>query len=198
MKSLLFATVAGVFAPFLLNAAEIGKSAPEFKAKDLKGVAVSSSDLRGKVVVLEWLNFSCPFVVKHYSTKNMQELQATYTGKDVVWITVNSSAKGNDGYHEDSEMAKLAAENGSKASHFVVDADGTIGKAFGAKVTPHMIIIDKEGMLKYDGAIDSKATTESADVATADKLFATALNSVLAGKEVANAKNQPYGCGVKY
>jgi hypothetical protein len=95
-------------------------------------------------------------------------------------------------------MAELAANQGNKASHFIMDTDGKVGKAYEAKVTPHMFIISKDGKLVYDGAIDSKATTKTEDVATADKLFVNALDAVLSGKEVANAKNKPYGCGVKY
>ena len=128
----------------------------------------------------------------------MPSLQSAYTAKDVVWITVNSAAEGKEGYLEPSKFAELAATRGNKASHIIVDGDGKIGKAYGAKTTPHMFIINKEGTLVYNGAIDSKATTENADVATADKLFANALDAVIAGKTVENAKNQPYGCGVKY
>jgi glutathione peroxidase-family protein len=198
MKTIVLATIAGAFALGTLHAQEIGKAAPSFAAKDLKGESVSLSDLRGKTVVLEWVNFSCPFVKKHYSSGNMPKLQADYGAKGVVWITVNSSAKGNQGHAEAAEMTAMVEKEGGKAAHFVMDTDGTIGKAYDAKVTPHMFIIDKEGILVYDGAIDSKSSTDPADVATADKLFANALEAVLSGKEVSNAKNKPYGCGVKY
>ena len=198
MKTIVLATLAGAFALATVNAKEVGQPAPQFAAKDLKGESVSLADLRGKTVVLEWVNFSCPFVKKHYSSGNMPKLQADYGAKGVVWITVNSSAKGKQGHAEPAEMVSLAAKEGNKAAHFVMDTDGTIGKAYDAKVTPHMYVIDKEGVLVYNGAIDSKATTEAADVATADKLFANALDAVLAGKEVPEAKNKPYGCGVKY
>ncbi|MES2660244.1 MAG: redoxin family protein [Verrucomicrobiota bacterium] len=198
MKSIILPALIGAFALISATAAEIGQGAPAFNAKDINGKAVSLGELRDKVVVLEWVNFGCPFVKKHYASGNMQKLQADYEAKGVVWITVNSAAKGKEGYLETAKMAEVAKENGNKATHFVIDDDGKIGKAFGAKVTPHMFIINKEGMLAYDGAIDSKATTEKDDLASADKLFANALDAVLAGKEVANAKNQPYGCGVKY
>lgn len=198
MKSIILATLAGAFALVTAHAADIGKEAPPFAAKDLKGAPVSLADLKGKVVVLEWVNFECPFVKKHYSSGNMPKLQADYTAKGVVWLTVNSSAKGKQGYEEPSKMAELATSKGNKASHFLMDTDGMIGKAYDAKVTPHIFIINKEGTLVYSGAIDSKATTDVADLATADKLVANALDAVLAGKEVVNAKNQPYGCGVKY
>lgn len=198
MKSILLTTLAGAFALVAASAAEIGKAAPAFSAKDTDGQTVSLSGLSGKVVVLEWLNFECPFVQKHYNSGNMQKLQAAAADKDVVWITVNSSAEGKQGYLETSKLAEAAKKAGTKAGHVVVDSDGTIGKAYDAKVTPHMIIINKDGQLAYDGAIDSKATPDKADIDTADKLFANALEAVVAGKEVVNAKNKPYGCGVKY
>ncbi len=198
MKSILFATLAGAFALVTATAKEVGKAAPDFTAKDVQGKAVSLAELKGKVVVLEWNNFGCPFVKKHYSSGNMQKLQADYAKKDVVWLTINSSAKDKEGYLEPSKMAEAASEKGSKAAHYILDSDGTIGKAYDAKTTPHMFIIGKDGKLAYNGAIDSKATTEAADVDTADKLFANALDAVIAGKEVTNAKNAPYGCGVKY
>ena len=198
MKTILFATLAGAFALITATAAEVGKAAPLFSGKNVKGEVVALEQLRGKVVVLEWANFDCPFVKKHYSSGNMQKLQGDYTQKGVVWLTVNSSALGKQGNYEPSKMAELAASKGSKATQFVMDSDGVIGKAYEAKTTPHMFIINKEGVLVYNGAIDSKANTNAADVNTADKWFAVALDAVLAGKEVANAKNQPYGCGVKY
>lgn len=198
MKSIIHATLAGAFALVTAHAQEIGKAAPEFTATNVKGESVSLAAQRGKVVVLEWVNFECPFVKKHYSSENMTKLQADYTAKDVVWLTVNSSANGKPGYLEPAKMAELATAKGNKATHFIMDTDGKVGKAFGAKVTPHMFIVDKEGKLAYNGAIDSKATPDVADVADADKIFVKALDAVIAGKEVENAKNAPYGCGVKY
>ncbi len=197
MKSIITATLLGAIA-LTTHAAEVGKAAPAFTAKDLKGESVSLADFKGKVVVLEWVNFNCPFVEKHYSSGNLPKLQKDSTAKGVVWITLNSSAKGKQGYHEPSAMAQVAAGKGNKAARFILDNDGTIGKAYDAKVTPHMFIIDGQGTLVYNGAMDSKASTDTADVATADKYFANALEAVIAGKEVANAKNKPYGCGVKY
>lgn len=198
MKAIIQTALAGTLALITAHAAEIGKPVPAFTAKNVKGQAISLADLKGKTVVLEWVNFGCPFVKKHYASGNLPELQKTYTGKGVVWLTINSSAKGKQGYMEPAKMAEEAAKLGNKASHFLVDADGAIGKAYDAKVTPHMFIIDKNGNLAYDGAIDSKPTTDAADIAAADKFFVNALDAVLAGKEAPNAKNKPYGCGVKY
>lgn len=198
MKSIILTTLVSACAFVSAHAAEVGKAAPAFSVKDTKGATVSLEDQKGKVVVLEWVNFDCPFVKKHYESKNMQKLQADYTAKGVVWLTISSAAEGKDAYVEPSKLGELASSKGSKASHVLVDGDGKVGKAYDAKVTPHMFIIDKEGKLAYNGAIDSKATTETVDVETADKLFANAADAVLAGKTVENAKNQPYGCGVKY
>ena len=198
MKSILLTTLAGVFALATVNAKEVGEAAPQFKAKDAKGASVSLAEQRGKVVVLEWVNFDCPFVKKHYTSGNMQKLQADAAAKGVVWLAVHSAGEGGPAYVEPSKLGELASSKGVKAAHILVDGDGKIGKAYDAKVTPHLYIIDKEGKLVYNGAIDSKDSIEAADVDTADKLFANALTAVLDGKEVANAKNKPYGCGVKY
>lgn len=199
MKLLAYATLAGVFALASVTAKEVGKAAPEFSVQDTSGKAVSLADQKGKVVVLEWVNFGCPFVKKHYGSGNMQKLQEAYTGKGVVWLTVSSANKDKaDVFVEGSKLAELAKDQGNKATAILVDGDGKLGKAYDAKVTPHMFIIDKEGKLAYSGAIDSIPTTEQSDVAKADKLFANALDNVLDGKAVENAKNQPYGCGVKY
>lgn len=176
----------------------IGQPAPSFTAENLKGESVSLADSKGKIVVLEWNNFECPFVKKHYGSGNLPKLQETYTAKGVVWLTINSSAVGKQGYLEPAKMAERASKEGNKATHYLMDTDGKVGKAYGAKVSPHMFIINKDDVLVYDGAIDSKATTDTKDIETADKLFANALDAVLDGKEVTNAKNQPYGCGVKY
>lgn len=198
MKSLITASIFSAFAIATSFAAEVGKEAPAFTAKTVKGEEVGLADYKDKVVVLEWLNFDCPFVKKHYSSKNMQKLQADYTGKDVVWLTVNSSAEGKQGYLEASKLAEKTEAEGSKATEVIVDSDGTVGKAYDAKVTPHMMIIAKDGTLAYSGAIDSKPTADAADIDSAEKLFANALDAVIAGEEVANANNKPYGCGVKY
>jgi peroxiredoxin len=198
MKSIITAAIVGAFALAISHASEVGKAAPAFTAKDTKGQEHNLADFKDKIVVLEWVNFDCPFVKKHYSSKNMQKLQADYTGKEVVWLTVNSSAEGKQGYLEPSKLGEKTAAEGSKATAVIVDSDGAIGKAYAAKVTPHMMIIAKDGTLAYSGAIDSKSSTDAADIESADPIFANALDAVIAGKEVTNAKNQPYGCGVKY
>jgi peroxiredoxin len=197
MKSILrFAAVAATLA--ISHAAEIGQAAPAISAKDTKGMSIDLAALKGKVVVLEWINFDCPFVKKHYASGNLPKLQQSAAAKEVVWISVNSSAEGKQGHLAAADLETRATTEGSKAAHLLVDADGTVGKAYGAKVTPHLFIIGKDGKLAYDGAIDSKASTDAKDIASAVPLFANALDAVTADKEVADAKNKPYGCGVKY
>ena len=179
-------------------AAEPGKPAPEFTAKTVKAENVSLADLKGRTVVLEWVNFDCPFVKKHYGSGNLPKMQESYTSKGVVWITINSSAPGKQGHLEPAKFAERATKEGNKATHLVADPEGLIGKAYGAKVTPHLFVIKPDGTLAYNGAIDSKASTQPSDITEAVPLLANALDAVLAGKEVTNANNQPYGCGVKY
>jgi len=198
MKSIAFTVLAGAFSVISAFAADVGKPAPAFSGKNLKGETVSLADQKGKVVVLEWVNFDCPFVKKHYTSGNIPKLQQEYAAKDVVWISINSSAPGKQGNYNAADMTARATKDGNKATQFLLDPEGTIGKAYDAKTTPHLFIINKDGVLVYNGAIDSKKSTDAADIAGADKLFVNALDAVLAGKEVANAKNEPYGCGVKY
>jgi len=198
MKTFATAVITGVFAIATATAKEVGEAAPSFSAETLKGESVSLADFKDKVVVLEWVNFDCPFVKKHYASGNMPKLQEEFAEKGVVWITVNSSAVGQQGYLERDAMIARAEQEGHKAPHFVMDTDGTIGKAYDAKVTPHMFIVDKAGKLVYSGAIDSISSASQDDIEKADKLFVKALEATLEGKEVSNAKNQPYGCGVKY
>lgn len=198
MKSIALTVLAGACSLISAFAADVGQPAPAFTGKNVKGESVSLADLKGKVVVLEWVNFDCPFVKKHYSGGNLTKLQEDATAKDVVWISINSSAPGKQGHYSAADAAARAEKDGNKASQFILDPEGTIGKAYSAKTTPHLFIINKEGVLVYNGAIDSKKSTDAADVAGATPIFANALKAVLEGKTVENAKNEPYGCGVKY
>ena len=180
------------------QAAEVGKPAPDFNTTDAKGQALDLKNLKGKVVVLEWINHGCPFVKKHYGAGNMQKIQETYTAKGVVWISVSSASKQSPTFLDEAALLKLSAEKQSKASHLVVDASGTIGKSYGAKVTPHLFVINKEGVLVYDGAIDSNKSADPADIPKAENFVTKALDAVLEGKPVEKPKTEPYGCGVKY
>lgn len=198
MKYIVTTAIAALFAIACSTAKEVGKTAPEFTGKTLTGEEVSLSDFEGKVVVLEWVNFDCPFVKKHYASGNMGKLQEKYIAKDVVWLTICSSAEGKQGHAENSAQAERAKKEGNKATHFIADTDGTIGKAYDAKVTPHMYVISKDGNLVYNGAMDSIGSTKADDIEKAIPWLANAIDAALAGEEVQNATNKPYGCGVKY
>lgn len=176
----------------------VGQAAPDFTLTDIHGDEHSLSDYQGQYVVLEWTNHGCPFVVKHYDSNNMQKLQATYTDKEVVWLTINSSAPGKQGHHSPEEWAELVEEKGSAASATLLDGDGTVGRLYGAKTTPHMYIIDPSGKLIYQGAIDSVASTNVNDVPNAKNYVAAALDEALAGKPVSEPSTKAYGCSVKY
>lgn len=181
-----------------IAAVEIGKPAPDFTLVDSNGQSHSLSDFKGKVVVLEWLNHGCPFVVKHYESKNMQNLQKEYTEKGVVWLSIVSSAEGKQGFMTPEETNKAKAEKGAAPTAVLLDTDGKVGRLYGAKVTPEMFIINAEGILVYHGAIDSIRSTKVEDVAKAENYVKAALDEILAGKPVTTAQTQAYGCTVKY
>jgi peroxiredoxin len=159
---------------------------------------VKLSDLKGKFVVLEWTNNKCPFVKKHYDSENMQSLQKKYTGEGVVWISVNSSAEGKEGFVTDAEAAQIVKDRGAAPSHVIRDPSGEIGHLYGAKTTPHMFIIDREGKVAYAGAIDDKPTANIADVQSANNYITKAFNELMANKPVSVSATHSYGCSVKY
>lgn len=198
MKKLLSICMLSLVSAFTAHAVEPGAKAPGFHLTDLQGRAVSLAAFKGKVVVLEWVNFGCPFVMKHYASGNMPALQQEAAELGVVWIAVNSSAEGKQGYLPSDQMAELAKKQGCKATHFVMDTDGVVGRSYGAKVTPHMFIINADGKVAYNGAIDSKPTVEQGDVKTAEPWFKNAMLAVVAGNATEQATTKPYGCGVKY
>ncbi len=179
-------------------AAEIGKPAPEFTLTDTKGVSHKLSDFKGKVVVLEWINLGCPYVKAQYGGKNMQNLQKTYAGKGVVWLSICSSASGQQGHYSAADWNTRIAEHGIASSAVLIDEPGTVGKAYGAKTTPHMYVVAADGTLAYNGAIDSANSTNTAEIAKAQNYVAAAVDALLAGKPVATSATKPYGCGVKY
>jgi peroxiredoxin len=174
------------------------KAAPDFNLIDSTGKMHKLSDYKGKIVVLEWINFECPFVKKHYSTNNMQSLQKEYTDKGVVWLSICSSAVGKQGHNTPDDLKILLKRHQFAGSAYLIDADGQVGKLYGAKTTPDMFVINKDGNIVYTGAIDSIKSTEGADVAKADNYVKDALDEILAGKEVTKAVTVPYGCSVKY
>ncbi|MBK8197505.1 MAG: redoxin domain-containing protein [Acidobacteria bacterium] len=177
-----------------------GLAAPDFSGVTSAGETISLSDFAGKTVVLEWTNDGCPFVQKHYTSppSNMQTLQKSAAADDVVWISVISSAPGKQGFADGARADALTAERGAAPAHVVLDPDGTIGKLYGAKTTPHMFVISADGALAYDGAIDSKATAKVSDIATATNYVTAALADIEAGRPVATPVSKPYGCSVKY
>ncbi len=185
---------------FLTNAGavETGSTAPAFTLTDTNGKNHSLADFKGKTVVLEWVNHGCPFVKKHYNTNNMQTLQKEYTGKGVVWLSIASSAKGKEGYMTAEEWNKKIADSVSSPTAVLMDADGKVGKKYGAKTTPHMFIINGEGKLVYQGAIDDKSGYDKEEVPLAKNLVKAALDEIAAGKPVTTATTEPYGCSVKY
>lgn len=182
----------------LSAAATVGRPAPGFTLDGSDGKKHSLSDYRGKVVVLEWVNYDCPFVKKHYGSGSMQTLQKKYVAKDVVWLSVNSSAPGKQGNYPPEKINELLKEKKAAPTAYLFDPDGKAGTAYGAKTTPHMFVIDPKGTLVYAGAIDNKPTTDVEDVRAAKNYVDIALYEVLAGKPVTTSSTQSYGCSVKY
>lgn len=197
-KKLMFVLALVLFAASVTHAVEVGKAAPDFSLTDYTGKVFKLSDYKGKTVVLEWFNRGCPFVKKHYGSKNMQTLQKKYTGKGVVWIAIVSSAKGKEGYLNPEEVKPLLKEFGFGATALLLDPKGTVGKSYQAKTTPHMYIIDKAGVLAYAGAIDDNPSTDPADIKGAKNYVSSALDELLAGKKVTVSTTKAYGCSVKY
>jgi peroxiredoxin len=196
MKKLISLSV--LLAASMSLAVEIGKPAPEFTGKTFDGKTVKLSELKGNLVVLEWHNQNCPYVKKHYDSNNMQKLQAEWRNKGVKWVTVISSAPGSQGYVTPEEEAKYLKEKNASPDAVIMDTDGKIGSAFGAKTTPHMFIVDKAGLLVYNGAIDDKNTSDAEDIPKSKNYVSAALGEAMLGKPVSVASTTPYGCGVKY
>ncbi len=180
------------------QSAKLNESAPDFRLKDSNGNEHSLSDFKGKVVVLEWINYECPFVKKHYDSKNMQSLQEKYTKQDVVWLAICSSAPGKQGHFSTEEINKRSKNHEAKFTAYLIDEDGRVGKMYGAKTTPHMFIIDREGKLVYAGGIDDKPSTDIEDIKKAKNYVSLALDELLSGKEISVKSSTPYGCSVKY
>lgn len=178
--------------------ATVGQPAPAFTATDTNGKTVSLADFKGKHVVLEWVNPGCPYVVKHYGSGNMQGTQREATAKGVVWLSVNSTAVDAGDYRKPADMAGWMQQQKAAATATLMDADGKVGRAYGARTTPHMYVIDPAGKLVYAGAIDSKPSNNPADVTTATNHVKVALAESLAGKPVSTPVTRPYGCSVKY
>jgi peroxiredoxin len=201
MKTKLLLTAVIVFAAGALYAADVppvGSAAPEFSLPDANGKTHSLSEYKGKYVVLEWFNPECPFVKKHYGSDNMQKLQREYTGKGVVWLTIDSNAPGTEGNLTADQAQKVMNSWKTKMTALLLDPESNVAKLYGAKNTPDMVVINPEGKIVYEGAIDSKASPNPADIPSSTNYVKAALDESLAGKPVSNAQTKPYGCSVKY
>ena len=188
-----------LFASFPANATPaIGEAAPEIEATDTNGNAFKLSDHKGKIVVLEWTNHQCPFVMKHYSTGNMQDTQKKARDQGVEWVSIVSSAEGRQGHTTAEEANAIVSEKGAHPSAKILDESGAIGKAYGAQTTPHMYVIDAEGKLAYAGAIDDNASPNPKTVEGATNYVLAAIDDLKAGNAVKTSQTKPYGCSVKY
>jgi peroxiredoxin len=194
-----FAVLSFASMPYASQAApNINKKAPEFTGTDSNGKTHRLGDYKGSIVVLEWFNHECPFVEKHYATKNMQKLQKHARKNGIVWLSVVSSAPGEQGFAKPAEARDISKKVGANHSAKILDSSGVIGRKYGAQTTPHMYVIDKKGDLVYMGGIDNKPSTQHEDVKTAKNHVKAALDDVLSGKTVRNPVTEPYGCSVKY
>jgi peroxiredoxin len=184
--------------PLLIAAARVGDTAPEFTATASNGKTVRLADYRGKYVVLEWHNNGCPYVGKQYNSGNMQRLQKEWTAKGVVWLTILSSAPGKQGYVTASEENGYLEKMHAAPTAALLDPTGEIGHLYDAKTSPQMVVINPQGIVIYDGAIDDKPTTDLADVPGATNYVNLALEEAMAGKKIETPATRPYGCSVKY
>ena len=202
MRNLPFLAVAATavlaIASPLAAAQKTGALAQDFKLTDINGKTVQLSQFRGKTVVLEWHNPGCPFVAKHYDSGNIQATQKNARQQGAVWLTINSGAKGKQGHMTGPEAKALIAKQGIQSSNYLLDAKGLVGKAYGARTTPHMYIIDGSGILVYQGGIDDKPTANPADIKDARNHVRAALKEIKSGEQLSVAQSRPYGCSVKY
>jgi peroxiredoxin len=201
MKTKLLLIAVAAFIGSALYAADVppvGSAAPDFSAPDANGKTHSLSEYKGKYVVLEWFNPECPFVKKHYGSDNMQKLQREYTGKGVVWLTIDSNAPGTEGSLTPEQAQKVMNSWKTKMTALLLDPESNVAKLYGAKNTPDMVVINPEGKIVYEGAIDSKASPNPADIPSSTNYVKAALDESLAGKTVSKPTTKPYGCSVKY
>lgn len=180
--------------------AVVGQPAPNFTLASVAGEQINLADFRGNIVVLEWINHDCPFVVKFYSVGKMQELQEKYREKGVIWLSINSGAPGKQGHFNAADGLRLSEEKGSKATAVLLDTSGDVGRMYDAKTTPHMYVIDDSGVLRYEGGIDNKPVANPAAINEDDTVnyVVAALDALMEGREVEIKNARPYGCSVKY
>jgi hypothetical protein len=200
--ALLYAMVATAASTALLagaaHAAAVGQPAPAFTLTDTNGKTRTLAEFKGKTVVLEWVNPGCPFVRKHYDSANLPGLQKEFTGKDVVWLAINSTEKAASDYLAPAQLAAWMQEKSAAPTATLMDEEGAAGKAYGARTTPHMYIVNPQGTLAYAGGIDSIASARASDIKTATNFVRQGLGEMLAGKPISQAQTQPYGCTIKY
>jgi len=200
MKSfaVLAASAAFAFAGQSFAAATPGQPAPAFTVSDTNGKTVSLADFKGRYVVLEWNNPSCPFVMKHYNSQNMQTLQKSQPSDKVAWLAINSTNAGHSEYLPPEKLAAWFKQQNAAPTAILMDSKSEVARAFDAKATPQMIVIDPAGKVIYNGAIDDKRSANPADVKGARNYVVAALGDALGGKPVATAATTPYGCTIKY
>tara|TARA_B100000242_G_scaffold20409_1_gene12354 strand:- start:472 stop:1071 length:600 start_codon:yes stop_codon:yes gene_type:complete len=189
------------FAMNIFSLAKVGETAPNFSLINQDNKKISLEEFRGKKVVLEWTNHECPFVKRHYETGNMQKLQKELVDNDVIWLSIVSSAKGKQGYIDQDQAKELTLTRDASPNHVLLDEDGSVGKKFVAKTTPHMYVIDEDGILKYQGAIDNLGTMGalfSTDLSQGVNFVREAIQSLNAGLEIESSSTRPYGCSIKY
>lgn len=186
------------FAAGVSAAPSVGQSAPDFTLTDTAGKPVKLSDYRGKYVVLEWTNPGCPYVKKHYDSGNMPATQREAVAKGVVWLSINSTEKDSYDYLEPAQLASWMKERKGTPSAVLMDVEGTAGKAYGARTTPHMYIVNPQGQLVYAGGIDSIPSSNPEDIRKAVNYVKQGLGEALAGKPISQAATRPYGCSIKY
>jgi hypothetical protein len=179
-------------------AAKVGGAAPDFSATASNGKTIRLSDYRGRYVVLEWHNNGCPYVGKHYKSGNMQRLQKEWTSRGVTWFTVLSSAPGKQGYMTASEENEYLEKMHAAPTAALLDPKGEVGHLYDAKTSPHMIVINPQGVIIYDGAIDDRPTTDLGDIPGATNYVSLALEQAMTGQQVGTPATRPYGCSVKY
>ena len=196
--SLLVALVSLFSAAVAANAARVGDPAPDFSGVDSQGRPQNLASYRGKFVVLEWTNNGCPYTQKHYESGNMQSLQKEWTGKGVVWLTMLSSAPGEQGFMTPAQENQYIAREHAAPTAAILDSHGAIGHEYDAKTTPHMFIIDPSGRLIYEGAIDDHATPNPSDIKQSKNYVSDALRESMGGKQVTTSYTRPYGCSIKY
>lgn len=198
MKNMILVAALSLTSAVSIAAPKIGAAAPDFSVADATGKMQKLSDYKGKLVVLEWYNKDCPYVRKHYDVKNMQKIQQEAIQKGAVWLTVVSSAKGKQGHQTNQEALANFKKEGMNSTALLLDESGQMGKAYAAKTTPHMYLIDEKGVLRYNGAIDSNDSADSKTIATSENYVVAALNSLQKGEKIAMETTKPYGCSVKY